>query len=259
MDSHGILQGIWADVQKRMPEHVSRLTWSREQVREYQTKALRELLTTAKQNTKYYKEALKSVDTERFNIEDLPSLPPHDKIVQMERWDDFIAAPGITYEIAEKHLEGLRSGSIKNPFYNDRYLFIATGGSTGKRGLFLWDMHFIKEIICYTYRCLINDELKNGYDGAMKLATVEAPTLLHGSPYVFPSKPLPQFELLSLASTDPIPGQCEKLNEFQPTYFMAYASSVAELASAQLRGELNISPRWVCTTSGPQDEDIRDR
>ena len=40
---------------------------------------------------------------------------------------------------------------------------------------------------------------------------------------------------------------------------MAYASSVGELASAQLRGELDIHPRWVCTNSGPQDEDIRNR
>ena len=256
MDYKQIMKGVWADVQKLIPEHIERLAWSREQVRDYQTKALRELLTAAKENTKYYGEVLKSVDIENFNLEDLSSLPPHDKIVHMDRWDDFIAAPGITYDIAEKHLEDVRSGSITNPFYNNQYLFVATGGSTGKRGLFVWDLEFIRQIICYSYRYLINDEQKNGYDGPMKLATVEAPTLLHGSPYVFPSKPLAQIELLSLASTDPIPQVCEKLNEFQPTYLMAYASSVGELASAQLKGELE---RWVCTNSGPQDDDIRKR
>ena len=53
--------------------------------------------------------------------------------------------------------------------------------------------------------------------------------------------------------------QIRNLNKFQPTYLMAYASSVAELASAQLNGELDIHPRWVGTNSGPQDEDIRNR
>ncbi len=259
MDYKKIMENVWSDVQKLMPEHLERLSWTPEQLRDYQTKALRDLLRTAKENTIFYNDVLSSVDIDNFNLEDLPTLPPNDKTLHMDRWDDFIAAPGITYDIAEKHLEGVRTGKIKDTFFNDEYLFVATGGSTGKRGLFLWDMEFIRQIICYTYRYLINDEINNGYDGPMKLATVEAPTLLHGSPYVFPSKPLPQIELLSLASTDPIPEVCQRLNEFQPTYLMAYASSVAELASAQLRGELDIHPRWVCTNSGPQDEDIRER
>ncbi len=258
MDYKKIMESVWADVQKLMLGHLERLSWTPEQLLQYQTKALRELLKNAKENTVFYKEALSSIDIDSFNLEDLPTLPPNDKNLHMDRWDDFVAAP-VTYEMAEKHLEGVRAGEISNPFYHNEYLFVATGGSTGKRGLFLWDMEFLRQIICYTYRYLINDEHKNGYDGPKRLATVEAPTLLHGSPYVFPSKPLADIELLSLASTDPIPEVCQKLNAFQPTYLMAYASSVAELASAQLRGELDIHPRWVCTNSGPQDEDIRAR
>lgn len=253
------MKGVWADVQKLMPEHIERLSWTSEQLRQHQTTALRNLLTAAKENTVYYKEVLEFVDIDNFTLQDLSSLPPNNKTLHMDRWDDFVAAPGITYEIVEKHLEGVRKGEIENPFYNDKYLFVSTGGSTGKRGVFLWDMEFIRQIICYTYRYILHDEIKNGYDGPFKLATVEAPTLLHGSPYVFPSKVLPDMELLSLASTDPIPEVCEKLNQYQPTHLMAYASSVGELAAAQLKGELDIHPRWVCTNSGPQDDDIRNR
>ncbi len=257
MDYKKVIENVWTDVQRLIPEHIERLAWSREQVNNYQTKALRDLLRNAKENTVFYKDALSSVDVDNFTLEDLPSLPPNDKTLHMDRWDDFVAAPGITYDIVEQHLEGVRKGEIENPFFNDKFLFVSTGGSTGKRGVFLWDLEFIRQIICYTYRYLINDEKKIGYDGPIKLATVEAPTLLHGSRFVFPSKFLPEIELLSLGSTDPIPEVCEKLNEFQPTYLMAYASSVGELASAQLKGELDIHPRWVGTNSGPQDEDIR--
>lgn len=254
-----IMNQVWGAVQELMPEHVQRLSWTHEQVREHQTKRLRELLRVAKEKTKYYGEILGDIDVDTFEIDDLATLAPHDKIAHMDRWDDFVTTTELSYEVAESHMEDIRSGRTDNPFYKEKYLFVATGGSTGKRGLFVWDMEFIRQIICYTYRYIVNDEQRNGYNGPFRLATVEAPTLLHGSPYVFPSKFLPDMELLSLASTDPIPKVCEKLNEYNPTHLMAYASSVAELASAQLKGELNIKPRWVCTNSGPQDEDIRSR
>ncbi|MGB2693186.1 MAG: hypothetical protein WBC96_11885 [Thermodesulfobacteriota bacterium] len=259
MSYEEIMKGVWADVQKLMPEHIERLSWPSEQLRQYQTAALRKLLRAAKENTAFYKDILGEVDIDNFTLQDLSSLPPNDKTLHMDRWDDFVAAPGITYEIVEKHLEGVRKGETKTPFYNDEYLFVSTGGSTGKRGVFLWDMEFIRQIICYTYRYILHDEIQNGYEGPFKLATVEAPTLLHGSPYVFPSKFLPDMELLSLASTDPIPEVSERLNQYQPTHLMAYASSVGELAAAQLKGQLEIHPRWVCTNSGPQDDDIRNR
>ncbi len=259
MDYKDIMNNVWSDVQDLMPEHVERLSWSREQVSDYQTKKLRALLKVAKENTKYYGEILSDVNVDTFELEDLGTLSPHDKIVHMDRWNDFSTTPELTYEIAEAHMEGIRSGNNENTFYKEKYLFVATGGSTGKRGLFVWDLEFIRQIICYTYRYIVNDEQRNGYDGPCRLATVEAPTLLHGSPYVFPSKFIPNMELLSLASTDPIPEVCAKLNEYRPTHLMAYASSVAELASAQIKGELNIKPKWVCTNSGPQDEDIRNR
>lgn len=259
MNYKQIMKGVWADVQRMMPEHMSRLSWTSEELRQFQTTALRNLLREAKRSTKFYCEVLGSVDIESFTLEDLSSLPPNDKTLHMDRWDDFVAAPGITYDIVEHHLEKLRKGEIDDSFYNDEYLFVSTGGSTGKRGVFLWDMEFIRQIICYTYRYILHDEIQNGYNGSFKLATVEAPTLLHGSPYVFPSKFLSDMDILSLASTDPIPEVCEKLNQYQPTHLMAYASSVGELAAAQLKGELDIHPRWVCTNSGPQDEDIRAR
>lgn len=254
-----VIQQHWSDVQEKIHEHIQRLSWTKDELREHQTKALREILTLAKEQTLFYGDALKSVNTETFNLEDLQSIPPTSKSEHMDRWDDFSAAPGITYEIAENHLEKLRKGEIENPFYKDEYLFIATGGSTGKRGIFTWDRDFLRETVCLTYRFLIDQECKAGYKGPMRLASVEAPTLLHGSRILFPAKPLPEFELIIMGSTDPIAEQCEKLNSFQPNYIMAFASSTAELASAQLRGDLNISPRWVSTNSGPLDDVMRAR
>ena len=64
MEFNDIMKNIWRDVQAQMPEHVKRLSWSKEQVREHQTKKLRELLRVAKEKAKYYGEILSDVDVE---------------------------------------------------------------------------------------------------------------------------------------------------------------------------------------------------
>lgn len=100
-----------------LPGHIERLSWTRENVRDHQTDSLRRLLRAAKDNTKFYGDVLAGVDVDNFRLEDIQELPPHDKIAHMERWDDFIAAPGITYEIAEWYIDAIRSGAESNPFY----------------------------------------------------------------------------------------------------------------------------------------------
>ena len=112
MDYKKVIENVWTDVQRLIPEHIERLAWSREQVNNYQTKALRDLLRNAKENTVFYKDALSSVDVDNFTLEDLPSLPPNDKTLHMDRWADFVAAPAITYALVERHLEGVRKEEI---------------------------------------------------------------------------------------------------------------------------------------------------
>jgi len=38
---------------------------------------------------------------------------------------------------AKTHFQKCRDGEITNPFYQDNYLLFTTGGSSGKRGLFV--------------------------------------------------------------------------------------------------------------------------
>jgi len=55
MDYNKILEYMWTDVQELMPGHLEHLAWTREQLRDYQTKALRDLLKSAKENTVFIK------------------------------------------------------------------------------------------------------------------------------------------------------------------------------------------------------------
>ncbi len=246
-----------SDVHQLLPEHLERLVWPKYELQNFQIGKLREILNIAKENTVWYKEALKNISPNGFKLDDLGNLPMLKKDDVMNNWNDVISVPGLTKEIAEDHIEMLREGKIDNPYFDDRYLFIATGGSSGKRGLFIWDWEFLMETACITYRYLVDQEIRCGYKGPMKLATIEAPTLLHGSAHLFTINVRPEIEIRILSAVEPLVRLNNILNEYRPNYLVGYASVIAELARDQLKGDLNIQPRWVSTNSEPLDEDMR--
>jgi phenylacetate-CoA ligase len=245
------------EVHQLLRQHLERLVWTKDHLINFQTIRLREILSIAKQNTSWYKESLKNVDPNEFKLEELGDLPVLSKDDVTNNWNDVVAVPGLRKEIAEDHLEMLREGKIDNPYFDDRYLFIATGGSSGKRGLFIWDWEFLKETACISYRYLADQEIRCGYNGPMKLATIEAPTLLHGSAHLFTINVLPEIEVRTLSAVESLVRLNNILNEYRPNYLVGYASVIAELARDQLKCDLNIQPRWVSTNSEPLDEDMR--
>ncbi len=245
-------------VHKSIHDHINRLSWSRQQLLEFQTTRLRNILTTAYKHSPYYEEILKPYNLESFTLEDLSSLPVLKKETVMKNWDNIVAAKGINMKTAEDHLEKIRDGNLENPYFNDEYLFIATGGSSGKRGLFVWDEEFLSETVCICFRSLAMEELNSGRNGKIKMAVLEAPSLLHGSRHLFSVNYAPNVEVKILSSMQSADKQHSELNEFQPDYLIGFASVIAEQAHAQLRGSLNISPRWVSTNSEPLDDEMRE-
>jgi len=239
-----IRERLIKEVHELLPEHMNRLVWSKEQLDAFQTERLRDILRIAQQKTAWYKETLKNIDPEGFTLKDLRNLLTVDKKDVMNNWDEFVAVTGLTRDKAEGHLERFRNGSIDNPYYKDEYLFIATGGSSGKRGLFIWDREFLKETACINYRFLIDQEIKSNYNGPKRLAVIEAPTLLHGSQHLFTINVTAEMQVKSLSSIDTTDNNCAILNDYLPTYLVGFASSITEMAKAQLRGKLNINPRF---------------
>ena len=251
-------EGLLKEVHLALPGHIERLRWDKDKLRQFQTTRLREILQIAREKSPYYREILKDTDLSEFNIEELNSLPVLKKQGVMDNWDDIIAVPGIKLHMAENHLEEMRQGKRDNPYFDNKYLFIATGGSSGKRGLFLWDSHFMKETACICYRYLADRELREGYTGPKKLAVVEAPSFLHGSKHLFTINYAPDVDVISLSSIDSAEKQIKTLNEYKPSYLEGFASVIAELAHYQLKGRLDIQPRWVSTNSEPLDDEMRE-
>jgi phenylacetate-CoA ligase len=257
MDFTQIRNKLIAAAQAGLPNHLRRLSWTREQLHAFQLTRLRQLLTLAKTKTAWFNHHLAHIDPAAFTLDQLPSLPILTKAQVMQHWNELVTVPGLTLDMAENHLEQLRKGKKENPYFNNQYLFIATGGSSGTRGLFIWDLDFLWETACINYRFLIHDETKANYHGPKKLATIEAPTFLHGSQHLFTINVTSDMTVKALSVVDTLEKNSKALEAFQPAYLVGFASYITALAHAQLQGKLSIQPRWVSTNSELLDDEMQ--
>jgi phenylacetate-CoA ligase len=115
-----------------LPASVQRLRWPAERLRQERQRRLRDLLRVALASSPWHRERLGGVDPETFTEDDLPHVPAMTKDDLMANWDGIVTDRRLTLDRADRHLAGLTS---------DAYLFdelhvIASGGSTGRRGVY---------------------------------------------------------------------------------------------------------------------------
>jgi phenylacetate-coenzyme A ligase PaaK-like adenylate-forming protein len=66
----------------------------------------------------------------------LSKLPILTKEMVMEHFDELVTDPTVRLTDVDAHLANL---SVGDELFNGRYTVASTSGSTGRRGLFLWD------------------------------------------------------------------------------------------------------------------------
>jgi phenylacetate-coenzyme A ligase PaaK-like adenylate-forming protein len=247
-----------AAIAARMPAHVERLAWTADQIRCERQRALRETLAFAKLNSPWHRSRLGQVEPSSLTEADLQSLPVMTKTDVMANWDEIVTDRRLTLAECNANIEAKLNGTCEDYYYLDDYLVIATGGSSGVRGVFPWSWDEFIEIACATFRYQLRDEPPGTLTGRRLLAAVEAGEIVHGSPFLFSVRTDPQAQVKWFPASTPIAEMVTELNEAQPTQINAFASSLQELASEALAGRLRISPRRVTTNSEPLLPETRD-
>ena len=247
-----------AAIAARMPAHVERLSWTAEQIRAERQRALRETLLHAKANSPWHANRLSRVDPAAFTEADLQALPVMTKTDVMTHWDAIVTDRRLTLAGCNAHIAAKLNGTCKDYYYLDEYLVIATGGSSGVRGVFPWGWNEFIEIV-------LRDVPLSGARRAAGDIDRPAPArgdrgrrdrswqplpLLHSDRSGAPVKWFP-------AST-PIAELVSELNDAQPTQINSFASSLQEIAAEALAGRLKISPHRVTANSEPLMPETRD-
>ena len=247
-----------AAVAQRLPAHVSRLSWSQKQIKAERQRALRETLAFAKEKSPWHAERLRGVVAEIFTEADLARLPVMTKSDVMSNWDEVVTDRRLTLAGCNADITAKLGGKTKDYYYLNDYLVIATGGSSGVRGVFPWSWDEFIEIACVTFRYQLRDEPPERLSGRRLLAVIEAGEIVHGSPFLFSVSTDPAARVQWFPADTPLADLVAALNEAQPTQINCFGSVMEELGAEALSGRLKISPHRVTTNSEPLLPETRD-
>ena len=238
--------GFQAALSARVGDHLERLKWDRTRIEALQRDRLRGLLAIAIERSPFHARRLSGIDPDTFELGDLARLPVMSKAEMMAAFDDVTTDRRLTRAAADDAIGS--TTTVPRPI-DGELLVLASGGSSGARGLFGFDVAAFAEYAASILRPAMARRSAGGGPPSGPLAIVAAssaihatgaaPALLAGTPLAFESVPVTQ-------SLDEI---VARLNELRPAVLYGYPSMLVVLAGEQAAGRLHISPASVTANS----------
>lgn len=222
---------------------------NRSQIERTQTLRLRAMLAYAKANSVWYKRALKHIDPANFTYDQLSALPILNKRDVMDHWNDMVTDKRLRIDEASAFLMSEEGYDV---LYG-HHIF-ASGGSSGRRGMFVWDSNELAVTLASLYRYQYRDEFDSGASiptEHLMVASIGALRPVHLSETVFSLPIVPQMNAMAFSALAPIDELIKALNECQPTHMNGYPSVIARLAAKALKGSLTISPKRILVGAEP--------
>src|SRR5215204_2826978 len=231
-------------VQAAMDDHVARLDWSREQIEHHRDQRLRMLLSYARERSPFHAKRLRDIDPSRASVADLAKLPVMTKEEAQAQWDAIITDRDLTRYRAERILSEQQWFS-----YTARdYQVFSSGGSSGVRGVYVWDWQLFVSVACLAWRTQARAELGEASTLPMRLAVLEAGMPPHASTPLFDVPTATGMETVVIAAGAPFEEVLAATAAARPTHLVGYASVIGRLARAALAGEFDWRPVRVSTT-----------
>ncbi len=244
-----------ARLMETMPDHVARLTWSAEQLRAGREHRLRALVAHARVRSPWHAHRLAGLDPDRLRETDLRRLPVMTKDDLMEHFDEVVTDRRLTRDVVEAHLAALSTDA----YLLDEFHVCASGGSSGRRGAFVYDFEAWTTAWASMFRLTMRRMAElSGPDGAPPtMALVAADKASHMTAAFRETFRLPGMPIHRLSATWPLSRIVAALNEHQPGALHGYASIIHQLTAEAAAGRLRIAPRLVGTTSEPLLPEMR--
>ena len=242
----GLQARTQAELAPRLMAQLQRLNWDADRLAGHQAERLRALLARAIQGSPFHARRLGHIDPARLELADLPRLPTMTKAEMMASFDEVATDRRLTRHRVEDHLRG---GGRQAALLLGDYVCLASGGSSGQRGVFVQTIGEYADMAASLRRSTIARQLAAGRspDG-MVIAMVAAAAPLHTSRFVADATGGGPVQMVPVPATLPLAEAVERLNAVQPAVLIGYPSRLAQLAAEQRAG-LRIAPLSVAGTS----------
>lgn len=228
----------------------SRDRWTRDELLAHQARALAELRGFAIARSPFYRQFHRGREAAP-----LTALPVLTKATLMERFDELVTDREVRLNEVEAHL----ASAGPTDLFRGRYRVAATGGTTGRRGVFLADRSEWTSVLASYARANDWAGVPAGLRHRLRVAVVSSRNPSHQSSIVGATLASPIVPTLRLDASDPLERTTRALNTFMPESLVGYASVLRALAEEQLAGRLAISPRAVMSASEVLTDETRAR
>jgi phenylacetate-CoA ligase len=235
----------------RLGDHIQRLSWDAGRLAAHQRERLRALLACAIEGSPFHARRLGGIDPERFELADLAGLPVMSKEQMMAGFDELATDRRLSRPRVEAHLMACADAPS---LLSGRYVCLASGGSSGLRGMFVQTVEEFAEFSASILRRMVARLAAAGPPppGGIPVALIGAASPVHASGFAAAAAagghPV---RAISAPATLPLAGLVERLNQVRPLVVMAHTSKLALLAGEQSAGRLAIAPVSV-TAMGEQ-------
>ncbi len=248
------------DMLEELPIHKNNLYCSTETLQALRNQRLRSLLKHAKRYSPWYKKHLAHIDIEHFTEQNLHEIPVTNKVILMNNWDDIVTDRRVSLQLVEKHLDKI-SQNENSLYLFDRYHCITTSGSSGIRGVFIYDWEewnkFYIFLIRYGLRNRDGSEILGGNPNMMRVAIVNIANPIFATYSLHKTFNPNQIEKYHFPITLPFDQIIEGLNHVQPDMVIGLPPTIRQLCQEANKGRLAISPKIVTSFGEPLHSSIR--
>ena len=242
-----VLRSRLADsVNGHLAENIQRLGWDAGRLAGLQRDRLRVLLARAVERSPFHARRLGGIDTGRFQLADLAGLPVMTKTQMMAEFDQVVTDPRLRRRVVERHLEDC-AGEPSLLF--DEYVCLASGGSSGLRGVFAQTIGEYAEFTSSIARRPMASMIAAGGPApeGIRIGIVGAASPVHSSGFAAAVADGPPMHFIPAPVTLPLPEIVERLNATRPPTVIGYPTMLRQLAGEQRAGRLRIEPGSITT------------
>jgi phenylacetate-coenzyme A ligase PaaK-like adenylate-forming protein len=232
------------------PAQLARLRWDRATIVAHQRQRLRALLAYAVERSPFHARRLAKVDMAAVDPRDLSQLPVMTKAEMMADLGEVFTDARLTVAAVE---EALAAATTEPAVPLSQVVAMASGGSSGERGVFVFDRPGVVQYVHLLTRGLVARITAAGGPppGGLPIAMVGAASPVHATAFaqhVTAGSTLP-FRIHTVPVTLPLAEIVRRLEELQAPVLYGYPSMLARLAVERRAGRLRITPRMVTACS----------
>jgi phenylacetate-coenzyme A ligase PaaK-like adenylate-forming protein len=241
----------WEQARSQMPQHFQRMmTWSSPQLRDYRCHRLRALLQHAKARSPFHRERLAHLDPATATEDDLAAVPVMTKRDVIEHFDRIVTDPRLTRAAVERHLAERTASPLL-----DRYHCVLSGGTTGLRGVFVFDPEEWTTVYLSVARW---PALATRSDPPpLRMASIGALDTTHMGVRLVTTFTHPAQEMHRIPLSQPLDEIVEELNRLRAPILAGFPSVLNLLCREAAAGRLRIAPTHVLSNSEPLSPTVR--